>query len=146
MMNGDYGLNIEEILRSIDKAEVMALYFPLLQKTLLMDTRFDEVEGPMLRVVPMVASVEERFRSLRRMRPRFPRPEGITIIPWPKRVSALERYGIWERLVRKYCSLGFARAEEACQETFRQLVAAERAETLAAILGQHYHTLWESPK
>ena len=87
--------------RNIDVADVIALYFPLLRKTLLMDMRTNDVDGPMIRVVPMANTPEERFQSLLKMRPRFGRPDSITIIPWLKYVPSLVDLGIWDHIVRR---------------------------------------------
>ena len=74
-------------LQTIETAEVISILFPMLRKSLVLDTRSDLEDGPMARVVPMAESVDDRLRSIKRMRPRFPRPESVTIIPWPKQVQ-----------------------------------------------------------
>ncbi len=94
-MDSDFSVNIREIMRNIDSADVLTIYFPIIRRTLLVDTRADSAEGPLVRVVPMVNSVEERFRSLKKLRPQFPRPESITLVPWPKYVRSMESLGIW---------------------------------------------------
>ena len=88
-MDSDFRIDIGEVQRAIDVGDITALYFPLLRKTLLMDTRTTGVDGPMIKVVPMASSPEERFRDLVRMRPRLPKPESINIVPWPKYVASL---------------------------------------------------------
>src|SRR4051812_20468969 len=87
-MDNEFGLDLREIIKKFENAEVLSVYFPLLAKTLVIDMRSDDESEPLVRIVPMVNSVEERFRSLRRMRPRFRRPESITLVPWPKYVDA----------------------------------------------------------
>src|SRR3989304_1332119 len=72
-MDSDFRIDIGEVHRAIALGEIIALYFPLLRKTLLMDTRTTPLDGPMIKVVPMASSAEERFRELGRMRPRLPR-------------------------------------------------------------------------
>ncbi len=76
-MDSDFRIDISEVHNAIDGGEIIALYFPLLRKTLLMDTRTSAVDGPMIKVVPMASSSVVRFRELVRMRPRFPKPETI---------------------------------------------------------------------
>ena len=46
-MDGDFRVNLEELLRKIDNAEVISIYFPLLRKTILVDTRFT-MEDPLV--------------------------------------------------------------------------------------------------
>lgn len=145
-MDTDFRMDVDEINRNIDAAEVMGIYFPLIRKTLLVDTRFDAVDGPMIRVVPMANNMEERFRSLRRLRPRLPRPESITVIPWPKYVTGLKRLGIWDRMVQRLVSTGDMDAVHACEGAFDELVGLERQEIIDAVKGERYTTIWESRK
>jgi len=128
--------------KNIDVVEVIALYFPLLRKTLLMDMRSNDLDGPMIRVVPMANTPEERFQSLLKMRPRFGRPDTITIIPWPKYVQSLVDLGIWEHIVRRLADAGSpqsVRDSERCRNQLRKL---EREEVQRAITGENYETIW----
>lgn len=142
-MDGNFHLNIREVLSSIDRAEVISMYFPLFRKALLIDVRCDNEEGPLIQVVPMVNSIEDRYRSLRRLRPRFSRPEGITVIPWPKYVSSLETLGIWEHIVKRLVDAGYREVIQQCHQCLAELHKHEERETTRAIVGEHYHTLWE---
>jgi len=131
--------------RNLDVADVIALYFPLLRKTLLMDLRTNEIDGPMIRVVPMANTPEERFQSLLKMRPRFRRPESITIIPWPKYVQSLRELGIWDRIVRRYADTGSPKVVRDCDKCFAELVQLQDDEVRRAITGDNYETLWGQP-
>jgi hypothetical protein len=128
--------------RNIDVADVIALYFPLLRKTLLMDTRSNKVDGPMIRVVPMANTPEERFQSLQKMRPRFGRPDSITIIPWPKYVSTLVELSIWDHIVRRYADTGYPEVVRECERCYAELSRLEGDEVLRAIRGENYETIW----
>ena len=70
-LDADYRIDVSEVNRNLDVAEVVAMYFPMLRKTLLMDMRTNDIDGPMIRVVPMAKTPAERFHSLKKMRPRF---------------------------------------------------------------------------
>ncbi len=140
-MDTDFRIDIAEVNRNIDSAEIITLYFPLLRKTLLMDTRTNSVDGPMIRVVPMASSPEERFKSLVKMRPRFPRPESITLIPWPKYVDSLVSLGVWDHVVRRFADYGAPEVVRKAEACLRELRRSERAEILRAIRGDHYQTL-----
>ncbi|MBI2847173.1 MAG: hypothetical protein HYX82_04745 [Chloroflexi bacterium] len=145
-MDSDFRLDIGEVGRNIESAEVISLYFPLLRKTLLMDTRHNGGEEPMIKVVPMVDSVEERFRSLRKLRPRLPKPDSITVIPWPKYVGSIVRLGIWDKIVQRFVATGHKEAVKACEEALKDLLEFEKTELAAVIKGEHYYTLWEAKK
>jgi hypothetical protein len=141
-LDSDYRIDVSEVNRNIDLADVIALYFPLLRKTLLMDLRMNDVDGPMIRVVPMANTPEERFQSLLKMRPRFGRPESITIIPWPKYITTLADIGIWDHIVRRYADTGRPEVVRACETCYEELARLEREEVLRAIRGENYETVW----
>ena len=143
-MDGDFRLDLEEIGRNIDSVDVISIFFPLLRKTLLLDTRLDIEDGPMVKVVPMLDSVEERFKSLKRLRPRLPRPDSITVIPWPKHVSSLKRLGIWAKIVQRIATTGRKDATVVCDKCYQDLLELDNAELAAVIKGDSYYTLWQA--
>ncbi len=143
-MDSDFRVDIGEIFKSLDTADVVSLYFPLIGKTLLVDRRRDALEGPMVKVVPMADSVEDRFKSLKRLRPGLPVPQTIAVIPWPKYVASLRRLGIWEHIVQSFQREGQSHVLESCARAFEELSSLERAELHRALSGEQYRTLWES--
>ncbi len=142
-MDSDFRIDIGEVQRAIDVGEITALYFPLLRKTLLMDTRTTGVDGPLIKVVPMASSPEERFRDLVRMRPRLPKPESINIVPWPKYVVSLVRLEVWDHIVRRFLEIGPPEIVKRCEECLEELKRLEREELRRAITGENYETLWD---
>jgi hypothetical protein len=140
----EYRIDLGEVTGSIDAADVVAIYFPMLRRTLLIDARVSELDGAMVKVVPMVSTPEERLRSLRKLRPRFARPESITIIPWPKYVRSLVRLGVWDHIVRRFAEVGAPEAVRQCDVCFRELVKLEREELRAAVVGEDYATVWSA--
>jgi hypothetical protein len=141
-MDSDFRIDLAEVNRNLDTAEVVSLYFPLLRKTLLIDARRSAVDGPMIKVVPMVAAPEERFRSLRQLRPRFPKPESVTIIPWPKYVSSLLRLGVWDHIASRFAEVGDPELMRQCEACLQELLTAEREEIGRAIRGENFQDLW----
>lgn len=144
-MDSDFRFDVGEVNRSIDSAEVIALYFPLLRKTLLMDFRTNDVDGALIKVVPMANTPEERFQSLLKMRPRFGRPESITIIPWVKYAHSLIDMGIWEHVVRRLADTGSVEAVRESERSYQELERLERRELRRALTGENYETLWGKP-
>lgn len=142
-MDSDYRIDFAEVYRAIDHGEIIALFFPLLRKTLLMDTRTTSLDAPLIKVVPMAASAEERYRELVRMRPRLPKPESVNIVPWPKLVGSLERTGVWDRIVRRYIDIGPPEIVRQCEQGIEELREFEREEIRNAITGENYETLWD---
>ena len=143
-MDSDFRIDIGEVQRAIDVGDITALYFPLLRKTLLMDARSSGVDGPMIKVVPMASSPEERFRDLVRMRPRLPKPESINIVPWPKYVASLVRLQVWDHIVRRFLEIGPPEIVKRCEECLDELKRLEREELRRAITGEKYETLWDA--
>jgi hypothetical protein len=143
-MDSDFRIDIGEVKRAIDYGEIIALYFPLLRKTLLMDTRTTPVDGPLIKAVPMAASAEERFRELVRMRPRLPKPESINIVPWPKYVETLVRLGVWDNIVRRFIEIGSPEIVRQCEAALEELRQVERDEIRRVITGENCETLWDA--
>ncbi len=145
-MDGDFRLDMTEVMKNIETAEVICLYFPILRRALIIDRRTNGDDEPMVKLAPMVDSIEDRFRSIRRMRPKYPRPESITVLPWPKYVDSLVRLGIWDRIVEKFINSGHKKAVTECQATLELLRKLEKAELAAVVMGQDYDTIWEAQR
>ncbi len=141
-MDNDYVLNLDEILRTVDSAEVIRIRFGLLDKRLLIDNRFNELEGPLVKVVNRAGSSEESFRNLKRLRPRFPLPDRMTAIWWPKYVSTLSASGVWSAVVRRIADSGFTDAVRQCDDVLDELLTLERREIRNAITGEGFETVW----
>ncbi len=87
-------------MRTIETADVVRIRFLLLDKRLLIDNRHNEFDGPLIKVVNRAGSSEESFRNLKRLRPRFPLPDKMTAIWWPKYVNTLYATGVWAAITR----------------------------------------------
>ncbi len=142
MMDDDFVLDVDEIMKSIDAAEIMSVFFPTFRKAVVIDTRSNARDGPMIRLMPMAASPQERLRSIRRLRPGFPRGHGLTLIPWPRYVDSLVSLGLWDRIVRRFKDAGQTEAVEACDRTLSELRLLEKEEFAAVVRGENYHTIW----
>lgn len=142
-MDTDYPIDLGAVFQVIDTAEVIIFRFVTIPQRLLFDARHSDAEGPFLKPVPRATSLEERFKALKQLRPRFRIPERITAIWWPKYVHSLEACGVWQRIQRRMAQEGYPRLADAAQEVMRELCLRERAETYNAITGVGYHTLWE---
>lgn len=141
-MDGDFRIDLDDLLKNVNAAEVISIYFPVLRKTILVDTRFTTEDPPMVRIVPMAGSLEERQRSLRRLRPQFPRPKSITVVPWPKYVGSLVQLGVWDKLLERFAFSGHKEAIQACNDVLKEVHKLEMDELGAVISGENYHTVW----
>jgi hypothetical protein len=145
MMDNDYGVDVGEVMRVIRSTDVLLLRFVVVPQRLLIDARSNELDGPMLKLVPRVNGARERFRELRRLRPRFPLPDRITAITWPHMVSTLVTSGVWDVVHERLASSSIAGSEQQADEVLAELKRSERAEIQNAIKGENYHTYWERP-
>lgn len=142
-MDNDYAINLDEIMRTIEQADVLRIRFLLLDKRLLIDNRFNEFEGPMIKVVPRAGSSEESFRNLKRLRPRFALPDRMTAIWWPKYINTLRTTGVWNCVVRRVAESGYEDSVQQCEDVLQELLELERQEVKNAIAGKGYQTIWQ---
>lgn len=142
-MDNDFLPNYDEILRTVETAEVMTFRFVIVNQRLLIDARTNEIDGPLIKIVPRARSVEERFRSLKQLRPRFRVPDKIAAIWWPKYVQSLRTSGVWDVLACRISRLGFPQAVQQCEEVYHELVRLEQEQIRNAITGEGYQALWE---
>ncbi len=142
-MDTDYAIDLGAVFEVIDSAEVIIFRFVTLPQRLLFDARHSDTEGPLLTTVPRAASLEERFKALKQLRPAFKVPERVTAIWWPKYIHSLEENGVWQRLQRRMAQEGYPRLADAAADVLQELCKRERAEIFNAVTGTGYHTLWE---
>lgn len=137
---------IIQVLSTIDEAEVLTIFFPNLAKALVVDTRRSLEEGPMIRVVNQVNSMEERMASIEKMRPHLGRVRSIAGIPWTKSIRTLRENGIITHLEQRMVSSGQDNfnATEACSEAFQKLQDIEHAQWADLIKGHNplYKDIW----
>lgn len=146
MFDGGYNLDIASICENITEAAVISIYFPMLRRTLLIDTRSDDLVRPYIGIVPMVRNAAERYESLKRLRPRLPRPESITLIPWTRRIGALENTGAWGCVLLRLAETGDEMELERARATLAELHTLEQQELRNAIRGRQYETIWRNPE
>jgi hypothetical protein len=98
----------------------------------------------MLAVVDRAESVEDRFRSIKRMRPEFGFPEKVMSFAWPRSVPVLVASGAWGHLLARVETLGGDVGHDLALLALHDLEREERQEVNDAIVGaDHYQTLWE---
>jgi len=145
-MDNEYHLDFDQILTTIRTAEVVAFRFVTVPMRLLIDYRSSEVDSPMVKLVPRVASAEERFKSLKMLRPRFKLPNKISAIWWPRYIESLEETGVWAALVGRIADAGYQDTAGECAGILAELKRMERDEVANAIAGEGYRTLWPAAR
>lgn len=143
-MSDEFGVDLDEVFKVIDAADVLVVRFHLIDKRLLVDFRTKAGVLPLVRIVPRAESVEDRFRTIKRLRPELPLPEKVMSFHWPRSMPVLLTSGVWQHLVDRVSALGDDDTTESCGRTMEELVTLERREVFGAIRGaDHYQTIWE---
>ncbi|MDO8689719.1 MAG: hypothetical protein Q7R39_06860 [Dehalococcoidia bacterium] len=141
-MDTEFPVNVSQVTRVVDEAEVFVVGFMLFPERLLVDARATPDEGPIVKIVPTVSSLDERYQWMRENRPNFPLPERLIFFVWPRSVSALERLSIWARILDRLESLGSGVGQD-CARALLELQRLERAQAVAAVAGDGYGAIWE---
>lgn len=145
-MGADYGIDLDEVRRVVEAAEVLVIRLAITDRRLLIDARTNDEFGPMIKVVPRATSAEDRFRSLKMLRPRFRVPERILTFQWPRHARALEESGVWGQIARRLVALDWPGTAAQCDEALQQLIEEERmVERNAIVGGEGFQTLWPAP-
>jgi hypothetical protein len=134
-------IDLEELRRVVDNADVFTIGFRMFPERLIVDTRSADDTPPMVRIVEPVTSVEERFFWLGKERPQFSVPERFTFFIWPHSIRYLEESGLGDLIRNRVYPLDVETREIA--DSLAQLRRLERKAEHDAITGRNYHTLWE---
>lgn|GEM_PF-1124862 len=135
---------IGEILSGIGEADVITIFFPLLRRALVVDTRHDLESGPMVLVDKQTRSMEERIAGIEKMRPQFGRVRAILGIPWVRSVKRLQEDGIAECLFRRLLAANMSsyEAQAAIDRAIDRLWRYEQMAFTRMIQGTGFATLW----
>lgn len=144
-VDNDFSVDVAEITSTIRTADVITMRFVTLGQRLLLDFRVTELDGPMVRVVKPVRSVQERYANLKQLRPRLAAPEKIVAIWWPRFVPSLAGTGVWDEVLKRVSESGYPGSVREAETTFAELVGLEEQQKRAAIRGDGFKTLWGAP-
>lgn len=143
-MDNDFNIDLVDIASTIRSSEVITIRFVAVGHRLLLDFRSTEIDGPMVRVVKPVKSIEERYRDLRKLRPRFASPEKIVAIWWPRFAASLESTGTWHEVMQRVTESGHADSVRQASAVLSELIRLERLAQQDAVCGQGFRTLWSA--
>lgn len=132
---------LEKILR---EADVVTVGFTFTNERLLVDTRSNEVAGPLVTPVMPVNTVQERYLWLGQHRPSFGAPSGFSFFVWPLSVRTLrhrDALGTLRERLRDSDPL----AADALEESLAVFAMAELESARGAIRGEHpWATVWSA--
>ena len=138
--------SIHSIVGSIAEASVIAILFPALRRSLVIDTRSDEEYSQMVRIMPQVASFEARIKSIEQLRPSLGKVRAILGVPWMRPLRELEDARIPDGLISRLVILGLApdEAHRLVSDALKQLKRYEQIAFARLVSGHGYSTLWSS--
>jgi len=144
-VDNDFSVDLAEIASTIRTHDVIVVRFISVGDRLLLDFRSDGIEGPLVRLVGPVKDVQQRYRELRTMRPRFGDPEKMVSVFWPRFAGSLEATGVWGVVLDRAAASGHPGAVAEAESALTALLARERAHQRAAIAGADgFRTLWSA--
>ena len=146
MENNHFYDDLNDVKASILEADVISLFFPNFRKSVLIDTRSNDIEGSEIILTPMAKSPQDRVKSLETLRPGFPQVENMILIPWLRYVSSLRDSGIWDLLIDRLSESSLAHPAAKANAILQQLAELERLELMEVVIGNKYQTIWPKQK
>lgn len=135
-------VDFDEVRRLIAQADVFVVGFANFQERLLVDTRSDRRETPLVQVVEPSDSPRKRIRWLTRRRPSLGLPEAFSFIAWPHSPGFMVESGVWERICRRVDADEEPEVRVQCELALKQLQNLDKEAALAALRGDRCITLW----
>lgn len=136
--------DLDEVRHIIDTADVFTIGFPLFPARLLVDTRSRDAEGPLIRIVGPVSTVQERFFELGRLRPQFSVPKRFMFFVWPNSIHFLAESGVVEAIEQRCTRGGSGGVATMCAEAVETLRRFEHQAMVDAIRGENCKTIWSA--
>jgi hypothetical protein len=140
---GDLEEYIERLGSLLRTTEVMSIYFRRIAHSLIIDFRRTDTIGPRVMTDTSVGSYHDRFLSFGRLRPSFPLPEQLTLVPWHRMVRSFDEFGMLAILrERSMTDTGSALLHEV-DDSYLFLLRLERQYLSNMVRGVGMRTLWE---
>jgi hypothetical protein len=144
-MDNAFELFHERIIDAIRGGEVVCLFFPRLGKTLILDLRWNDDTPPAVFLEDMVSGPKERLASLERLRPEFPLPDELRLVPWFGFARSMQDSGVFDVIIERCSETGYAVLVDSCRDAIRDLERLERRFIRAIVSGSMSRTIWQRP-
>jgi hypothetical protein len=135
-------VDFDEISKLLNTADVFTVGFATFPERLIVDTRANEREAPMVQVVEPARSARDRMVWLSRRRPSLGVPEAFSFFAWPHSPNFMVQSGIWDRIRRTVGADHDNEVAVQCDLAIKQLYNLDREATFALLKGEHCLTLW----
>jgi hypothetical protein len=140
-------MDMEAVGGIIQSADVLTIGFVGFPERLLIDTRHNQWDGPMVAIVAPVRTVQERYLWLGKHRGTFGPPEAFSFFVWPKSVRALAEEDVLGPMRRRLGAVS-AESDAALDNLIGKLLELEQESWRAAIRGddERWATVWQRPR
>jgi hypothetical protein len=137
-------VDFAEISKVIESADVFVVGFANFPERLIVDTRSNSQETPLVQVAEPSTGARQRLAWLRRRRPTLGAPEAFVFFAWPHSAGFMVETGIWDRIIRRVGAPYDPMVQAQCELALQQLQNLERAIAQAVLRGENCITLWPS--
>jgi hypothetical protein len=134
---------VDQVLMAVKGAEVLSIFFPRVGRSLILDSRRLETDGPAVILDGMVESPEARLQSFQRLRPGLPLPTQLTLAPWPGAVRVFAEFGLLDAFVGRCRDEGGEELAVQASEKFEELRRLERDGLRSLVRGNGMYTIWK---
>jgi hypothetical protein len=135
-------IDFDEIAKLVNSADVFVVAFSNFPERLIVDTRVNENELPLVQVVEPARSARDRVAWLHRRRPSLGVPQQFSFFAWPHSPGFLASSGTWDRIRRSVNADAEPAIAAQCDAAMRQLENLDAAAMLAVLKGEGCLTLW----
>jgi hypothetical protein len=135
-------VDFEGIGKLIAEADVFVVGFANFAERLLVDTRSNHKEVPLVQVVEPSTGARARLAWLMRRRPSLGQPEQFSFFAWPHSPSFLGESGVWETIGRRVNSTRNQEVSMQCELALKQLENLDTEAAMAILKGERCITLW----
>lgn len=141
-----FGIDFDALNQTLTEGDVITIGFTMLPERLLVDTRTNADEGPLVAFVDPVANVAERYLWLGKHRSAFGSPQAFSFFVWPQAIRTLKESHALAPL-RERLAASSQEAAEALDQVIDRLAEFEVEYHKSAVRGdaQVWHTLWQRP-
>jgi hypothetical protein len=135
-------VDFAEVTRVIETAEVFVVGFSNIPQRLIVDTRSNASETPLVQVVEPSSGARQRIAWLKRRRPTLGEPESFMFFPWPHSAGFMQETGIWDQIVRRVVGDYDPPVRVQCELAIAKLQQLEHDAMQAVLRGDNCLTLW----
>jgi len=135
-------VDFEEINKLIESADVFVVGFGNFPERLLIDSRSNDKETPLVQVVEPSTGARQRLAWLQRRRPSLGVPEQFSFFAWPHSPGFMAETGLWESIEGRVRASMNPAVQIQCDLAIKSLRSLDYDATMAILKGERCITLW----